>query len=59
MRNVSKKDRKKYAKSFSALMCKKLRDRRSRVETLENLMLAHESRQNSRTLLVIIGSTLN
>jgi len=45
--------------SFSALMCKKLRDRRSRVETLENLMLAHESRQNSRTLLVIIGSTLN
>ena len=46
-------------KIFTGGMCKRLRDRHSRAETLENLILAHESRQNSRTPLVIIGSTLN
>ena len=44
---------------FHSCMCKRLRGAGVPDETLENLILAQENRQNRRTFLVIIGSALN
>jgi hypothetical protein len=55
MKNVSKKIERNTRNSFNTLMCKKLRDRRGRAETLGNRVFAGESGPNQPALAVIIG----